>query len=123
MACFGSVAPDPGLGDPMVRVWTVPSRGGQPARRLTERYDRGAVLLPAPAITPGPIWSSDNATVTFIAGDHGNVHLVRAAIADGSTTVVVGGERQIAYASGKAGSRIAFAAGHPPSPSDLCFTP
>ncbi|OLB92327.1 MAG: hypothetical protein AUI15_21270 [Actinobacteria bacterium 13_2_20CM_2_66_6] len=55
IACFGSDTPDPGLGDPMVRVWTVPSRGGQP-RRLTERYDRGAVLLPAPAITPGPIW-------------------------------------------------------------------
>ena len=122
IACFGSDTPDPGLGDPMVRVWTVPSRGGQPARRLTERYDRGAVLLPAPAITPGPIWSSDNATVTFIAGDHGNMHLVRAAIADGSTTVVVGGERQIAYASGKAGSRIAFAAGDLAAPSDLYVT-
>src|SRR5439155_627958 len=83
-------AQDPGLGDPMVRVWTVPSRGGQP-RRLTERYDRGAMLLPVATDTPGPMWSRDNASVTFIAGDHGNAHLVRAVISDGSTSVVVGG--------------------------------
>jgi dipeptidyl aminopeptidase/acylaminoacyl peptidase len=121
IACYGTDAQVPGLGDPMVRVWTVPSRGGEP-RRLTERYDRGAVLLPAPAITPGPIWSSDNATVIFIAGDHGNMHLVRAAIADGSTTVVVGGERQIGYISARAGSRIAFAAGDLAAPSDLYVT-
>jgi dipeptidyl aminopeptidase/acylaminoacyl peptidase len=121
IACYGTDSQEAGLGDPMVRVWTVPSRGGQP-RRLTERYDRGAVLLPAPAITPGPLWSPDNASVTFIAGDHGNTHLVRAAIADGSTTVVVGGERQIAYASGRSGSRIAFAAGDLAAPSDLYAT-
>jgi dipeptidyl aminopeptidase/acylaminoacyl peptidase len=121
IACYGTDTQDPGLGDPMVRVWTVPSRGGQP-RRLTERYDRAAVLLPPPAITPGPVWSRDNASVTFIAGDHGNTHLVRAAIADGSMNVVVGGERQIAYASAKPGSRIAFAAGDLAAPSDLYVT-
>jgi len=121
IACYGTDSQDPGLGDPMVRVWTVPSRGGQP-RRLTERYDRAAVLLPAPAVTPGPIWSPDNASVTFIAGDHGNAHLVRATIADGSTSVVVGGERQIAFASAKPGSRIAFAAGDLAAPSDLYVT-
>jgi Tol biopolymer transport system component len=118
VACYGTDSEDPGLGDPMVRVWTVPSRGGQ-ARRLTERYDRAAALLPPPAITPGPIWSPDNASVTFIAGDHGNMHLVRTTIADGSTSVVVGGERQIGFASAKAGSRIAFAAGDLAAPSDL----
>jgi dipeptidyl aminopeptidase/acylaminoacyl peptidase len=121
IACYGSDAQDPGLGDPMVRVWTVPSHGGQP-RRLTERYDRGVVLLPAPTITPGPIWSPDNASVTFIAGDHGNMHLVRATIADGSTSVVVGGERQISFASARSGSRIAFAAGDLAAPSDLYVT-
>ena len=121
IACYGTDSQDPGLGDPMVRVWTVPSRGGQP-RRLTERYDRGAVLLPTPTVTPGPIWSPDNASVTFIAGDHGNTHLVRATIADGSTSVVVGGERQIAFASAKRGSRIAFAAGDLAAPSDLYVT-
>ena len=121
IACFGTDAQDPGLGDPMVRVWTVPSRGGQP-RRLTERYDRSAVLLPVATATRGPIWSRDNATVTFIASDHGNTHLVRAAIADGSTTVVVGGERQIAIASAVPGSRIAFAAGDLAAPSDLYVT-
>src|SRR5207237_8378923 len=114
----GTDSQDAGLGDPMVRVWTVPSRGGQP-RRLTERYDRGAVLLPAPAVTPGPIWSADNGSVTFIAGDHGNAHLVRATIADGSTSVVVGGERQIVYASARADILIAFAAGDLAAPSDL----
>jgi dipeptidyl aminopeptidase/acylaminoacyl peptidase len=118
IACYGTDSQDIGLGDPMVRVWTVPSRGGQP-RRLTERYDRGAVLLPTPAVTPGPIWSRDNASVTFIAGDHGNTHLVRATIADGSTSVVIVGERQIGYASAVAGSRIAFAAGDLAAPSDL----
>jgi dipeptidyl aminopeptidase/acylaminoacyl peptidase len=118
IACYGTDSQESGLGDPMVRVWTVPSRGGPP-QRLTERYDRGAVLLPPPAITPGPIWSPDNASLTFIAGDHGNAHLVRTTVADGSTSVVVGGERQIAFASAKAGSRIAFAAGDLAAPSDL----
>jgi dipeptidyl aminopeptidase/acylaminoacyl peptidase len=121
IACYGTDAQDPGLGDPMIRVWTVPSQGGQP-RRLTERYDRGAVLLPPPTVTPGPIWSRDNASVTFIAGDHGNAHLVRVAISDGSTSVVVGGERQITFASGRADSRIAFAAGDLAAPSDLYAT-
>jgi Tol biopolymer transport system component len=121
IACYGTDSQDPGLGDPMMRVWTVSSQGGEP-RRLTERYDRGAVLLPTPTITPGPIWSPDNASVTFIAGDHGNMHLVRATTADGSTNVVVGGERQIAFASAKAGSRIAFAAGDLAAPSDLYVT-
>jgi dipeptidyl aminopeptidase/acylaminoacyl peptidase len=121
IACYGTDAQVPGLGDPMVRVWSVPSRGGEP-RRVTEPYDRGAMLLPPPATTPGPIWSSDNATLTFIAGDHGNAHLVRVAIADGSTSVVVGGERQIVYASARAGLRIAFAAGDLAAPSDLYAT-
>jgi dipeptidyl aminopeptidase/acylaminoacyl peptidase len=121
IACYGYDAQDPGLGDPMVRVWTVPSQGGQP-RRLTERYDRGAVLIPPPPVTPGPVWSKDNATVTFIAGDHGNAHLVRVAVSDGSTNVIVGGERQIAFASARAGARIAFAAGDLAAPSDLYVT-
>jgi len=121
IACYGTDAQEPGLGDPMVRVWTVPAHGGE-ERRLTERYDRGAVLLPTPTITPGPIWSPDNASVTFIAGDHGNMHVVRAAIADGSTSGVVGGERQITFASAQPGSRIAFAAGDLAAPSDLYVT-
>ncbi len=121
IACYGHDAQVPGLGDPMVRVWTVPSRGGQP-RRLTERYDRAAMLLPPPTVTPGPIWSKDNASVTFIAGDDGNAHLVRAMIGDGSTSVVVGGERQIVFASARAGLRIAFAAGDLAAPSDLYVT-
>jgi dipeptidyl aminopeptidase/acylaminoacyl peptidase len=118
IACYGYDAQVPALGDPMLRVWTVPSQGGQP-RRLTERYDRSAMPLPPPAVTPGPMWSKDNASVTFIAGDHGNMHLVRAAIGDGSTSVVVGGERQIVYASARAGLGIAFAAGDLAAPSDL----
>lgn len=118
IACYGNDAQGHGLGDPMVRVWTVPSSGGQP-RRLTEKYDRAVVLLPPPTITPGPIWSKDNASVTFIAGDRGNAHLVRAAISDGSTSVIVGGERQIAWASARAGLGIAFAAGDLAAPSDL----
>lgn len=121
IACYGTDAQNPGLGDPMVRVWTVPSQGGQP-RRLTERYDRGAMLLPPPTVTPGPMWSKDNSGVTFIAGDHGNMHLVRAAIGDGSISVVAGGERQIVYASARAGLGIAFAAGDLAAPSDLYVT-
>jgi dipeptidyl aminopeptidase/acylaminoacyl peptidase len=121
IACYGTDAQVAGLGDPMIRVWTVPSHGGQP-RRLTERYDRGAMLLPPPVVTPGPMWSKDNGSVTFIAGDHGNMHLVRAAIGDGSTTVVVGGERQVIYASGRAGLGIAFAAADLAAPSDLYVT-
>lgn len=118
IACYGTDAQEPGLGDPMVRVWTVPARGGPP-RRITERYDRSAALLPPPAVTPGPVWSPDATSLTFVATDRGNAHVVRAGIADGSTKVIVGGERQIAIASAIAGKRIAFAAGDLASPSDL----
>src|SRR3989449_11311182 len=89
-----------------------------PDRAIRPR--RGA-HSPAP-VTPGPVWSKDNATVTFIAGDHGNAHLVPVAISDGSTNVIVGGERQMAFASARAGSRIAFAAGDLGAPSDLYMT-
>src|SRR5437667_71513 len=54
LACYGYDLQEHGLGDPMVRVYAVASQGGAP-RKVTERYDRGAVLLPPPAVTPGPL--------------------------------------------------------------------
>src|SRR5437867_597271 len=95
---------------------------GPPMDARSRSRGRVAVLLPVATATPGPIWSKDNASVTFIAGDRGNAHLVRTAIGDGSTNVVVGGERQILLANASAGLRIAFVAGDLEAPSDLYVT-
>ncbi|MBI3734236.1 MAG: PD40 domain-containing protein, partial [Chloroflexi bacterium] len=82
IACYGTDEQEAGLGDPLIRVWIIPAAGGAP-RRLTEHYDRGAVLLPPPATAFGPVWSADGASVLFISADSGNTQLVRAALADG----------------------------------------
>ncbi|HEY7624843.1 MAG TPA: S9 family peptidase [Candidatus Limnocylindria bacterium] len=121
IACYGTDAQDAGLGDPMVRVWTVPAAGGEP-RRLTERYDRAAVLLPTPAVTPAPVWSPDARSITFVASDRGNAHIVRAAVEDAAMSVVVGGERQVAYMSARPGGPIAFVAGDLKTPADVYVT-
>src|SRR5438128_680193 len=107
LACFGYDLQEQGLGDPMVRVYAVASQGGAP-RKVTERYDRGAVLLPPPAVTPGPVWSQDGGGLSFIAADRGNAHLVRCDLESGVTRAVVGGERQVTFASAVPGARIAF---------------
>ena len=119
IACYGTDEQDPGAGDPMTRVWLVPSSGGPP-RRLGAGYDRQAVLMARPAVTPGPVWSSDGGTLTFVAADAGNIHLVRAGAVDGSVRPVVAGERQVLSASAAADAgRIAFVATDPHIPSDV----
>lgn len=118
IACYGTDEQEPGLGDPMVRVWTVPAAGGT-ARPLTATYDRGVVLLPPPAVTPGPVWSPDNATLTFTVADAGNLHAVRASVSDGRVQPVVTGERQVTSASLIAEKRIAFVASEPLNPNDV----
>ena len=119
IACYGQDAQEPGMGDPMARVWLVPAAGGAP-RRLTAGFDRQVVLLPRPAVTPGAVWSTDGGTVTFVAADSGNAHIVRVSVADGSTRTVVAGERQVLYASAAAtAGRIAFIATDPHTPSDV----
>ena len=119
IACYGTDAQEPGYGDPMTRVWLVPASGGA-ARTLTAEYDRSVVLLPPPAVTPGPVWSADGDSVTFVAADAGNAHVVRAEVSTAAVRTVVGGERQVLSASaGEGAGRIAFAASDPHLPSDV----
>ncbi|HEX9268537.1 MAG TPA: S9 family peptidase [Candidatus Limnocylindria bacterium] len=117
VACLGTDRQEWGLGDPMERVWLIDVAGAR-ERNLTAEYDRSAVLLPPPATTPGPAWAADGASVSFIAADRGNAHLIRVNTATGGASVVIGGDRQVTAAS--AGSdRIAFAAADPLNPSEL----
>ena len=119
IACYGTERQDALLGDPLVHVWIVPAKGGEP-RALTLVFDRGTILLAPPATTPGPAWSADGQTVTFIAGIDGNAHIVRAAVADAQVKPLVGGERQITSCSVSHGSgRMAFTATNPLNPSDI----
>jgi len=119
IACYGTDEQESGAGDPMTRVWLVPSSGGPP-RKLTAGYDRQVVLMARPAVTPGPVWSRDGATLTFVAADAGNIHVVRASAVDGSVRSVVAGERQVLSASAAAApGRIAFVATDPHIPSDV----
>ncbi|HLW61720.1 MAG TPA: S9 family peptidase [bacterium] len=119
IVCYGTDMQEPGMGDPMVRVWLVPTTGGPP-RRLTEGDDRQVVLVARPAVTPGAVWAPDGDSVTFLAADSGNIHIVRARVGGGSVRTVVGGERQVMSASAVPGpGRIAFVATDPQLPSDV----
>jgi dipeptidyl aminopeptidase/acylaminoacyl peptidase len=119
IACYGTDNQEPGVGESVTRVWLVPAAGGAP-RCLTAGYDRSAVILPRPATTPGPEWSADGSSVTFIAADAGRAHVVRADVATGMVRAVVAGERQVQSASpASAAGRIAFGATDPHTPSDV----
>jgi dipeptidyl aminopeptidase/acylaminoacyl peptidase len=117
IAFYAADEQSPWIGDPMVRPWLVPVGGGT-ARPITKGYDHGVTLLPPPAATPGPIWSLDSATITAIFSVRGDSHVVRATVADGATTTIVGGERQVTYLSAAAGKRLAYAAADPRDPSE-----
>ena len=119
IACYGTDEQEPGVGESLTRVWLVPTGGG-PARCLTADYDRNVVMLPRPVVTPGPVWSADGSSITFVAADAGSQHIVRAEVATGSVHPVVAGERQVLRASAaeRAGT-VAFIATDPHTPSDL----
>lgn len=117
IACLGHDEQEAGFGDPIARVWLVPSAGGPP-RRLTAAYDRAAVLARPPETSPPPLWSPDSRSVMFLAADAGRVHLARAAVPEGSVVTVVGGDRQIQSVAA-ARNRIAFVASDPVTPADL----
>src|SRR5439155_46972 len=72
-----------------------------------------------PAVTPGPVWSPDGSGLSFVAADRGSAHLVRSVFASGETSAVVGGERQLTFASAVPGKRIAFVAGDLANPADV----
>src|SRR5262249_35050670 len=117
LACYGTDEQGPGFGDPLYRVWTAPASGGAP-RRLTAAYDRGAFLLPPPGLNPGPLWSPDGATLTFVAADARNVHIVQGGVGDGHVHTLVGGERHLGFPSA-GGGRLAFTSNDPHEPGDV----
>jgi len=119
IACYGTDEQEPGVGESLTRVWLVPPEGGAP-RRLTADYDRGVAILSRPAETPGPVWSADGSSITFVAADAGSQHIVRADVRTGAVRPVVTGERQVLSASAAEGAgTIAFIATDPRTPSDV----
>ena len=117
IAFYAGDEPSAWIGDPMVRPWVVPARGGD-ARCVTKGYDQGVALLPPPAVTPGPIWSPDGATLTAIFAVRGDAHVVRARVSDGQVETIVGGERQATFLAAASGKLLAYAAGDPRDPSE-----
>ena len=118
IAFYALDEPTPWIGDPMVRPWVVNVESGA-ARCITKGYDHGVVLLPPPAITPGPAWSPDGRTVTAIFAVRGDAHVIRANVSDGRVETIVGGERQVTYLASAPGKRLAYSAGDPRDPSGL----
>jgi dipeptidyl aminopeptidase/acylaminoacyl peptidase len=119
LAFYGANEKRLGLEESLYRVWTAPVSGGTP-QPLNADYDRGVLLLTRPAVTPGPVWSPDSATVTFSIADQGNIHLVRASVRDGKMSSVVTGERQVtAYSAAPGVGRLAFCAVDPYNPGDI----
>ncbi|HUQ41901.1 MAG TPA: S9 family peptidase [Candidatus Limnocylindrales bacterium] len=117
VAFYAADEPTPWIGDPMVRPHIVASSGGA-SRPITKEYDHGVALLPPPAATPGPAWSSDGTTVTAIFTVRGQAHVVRANVKRGETKTIVGGERQVTYLSASP-ARLAYAAADPRDPSEV----
>jgi dipeptidyl aminopeptidase/acylaminoacyl peptidase len=117
IAFYGTDNHTIGFDEALYRVWVVPASSGKP-KCLTLNYDRGVTMLPRPAVTPGPVWSPDSATLTFRVSDKGNIHIMRASAMDGMPFPVVIGERQVTSFSAAAG-RLAFCATAPYNPSDL----
>jgi len=119
IAFYGANDKRLGLEESLYRVWTAPVSGGAP-QPLTTSYDRGVLLLTRPAVTPGPVWSNDSATVTFSVADQGNIRIVCVLVEEGKVGAVVTGERQVTGFSGaSAVGRLAFCAVDPYNPGDI----
>ncbi len=118
IAFYGTVGSDLGLGELLVRVWTIAAAGGAP-RMMVPGFDRGVVLVPDPDVTPAAIWSADGVSLTFNVADAGNIHVVRAGL-DGTVCPVVVGERQITkLTAAPAVRRLAFCAADAVSPGNV----
>ena len=119
IACYGTDEQEPGLGEALIRVWTVRPDGSE-ARNLTRDYDRGIFLSPPPLVPPGPLWSADGQTLTVVMADRGNVGLRRVSVADGGVTEIVGGPRWAQQPSLAPGTgRLAFVAASAHAPGDV----
>jgi dipeptidyl aminopeptidase/acylaminoacyl peptidase len=116
IACFGSDEQEATFGDFHHRLWLVPAAVG-PAQCLTASHDRSMEGLPTGG---APFWSSDGTTLTCLAGDAGNDHVVRVVQPGGAVQPVVGGARTITSMSARPGTgRIAFIASQADNPGDV----
>jgi dipeptidyl aminopeptidase/acylaminoacyl peptidase len=114
IACLGTDEQEAAFGDFHFRLWLIPVAGG-PAHRLTANYDRSMVALPT-----GSAWSPEGATLTCLAGDAGNDHMVRVGQPGGVVQPVVGGARTLTGMSASPSARrIAFIASQADNPGDV----
>jgi dipeptidyl aminopeptidase/acylaminoacyl peptidase len=98
-------------------VLVIPAAGGEP-RMITAALDR-SVAYPPYGPPNALAWSPDSQSLLCMVADHGNMPLVRATL-DGTTEVVVGGERTITGISTTPdGKRLAFTATAVDIPSDV----
>ncbi len=119
IACYGTDEQEPGYGEALTRVWTVPATGGTP-KRLTAAYDRGVMLQRWPAVSPPPVWTRDGTAVLFPSATDGNVHIVNVDAASGTVRAVVSGARQVtSFSVHAATGRIAFSAADLDTPADV----
>jgi dipeptidyl aminopeptidase/acylaminoacyl peptidase len=97
-----------------VRVFTIPSTGGE-AACLTSALDRSCGALHV-----RPLWSPDGRSMIVAVEDHGDTGLWRVAAQSGETpTRIVGGERALnGFSSSADGRLLAFAASDPLAPPE-----
>jgi len=130
IAVFGTDEQGPGFGEHLIRVWLVPAGessgpgapGGDRAtpRCLTADYDRGAFLAAPPAVAPGPLWSMDGSSLSYVAAVDGCLHVVRASLAGATVQPIVTGERWMMNVSAPAeAGLLAFVANSPSEPGDV----
>jgi dipeptidyl aminopeptidase/acylaminoacyl peptidase len=121
IACLGTDEQEATYGDFHYRLWLVPAAGG-PAQCLTAGYDRPMVALPSGS-TPfsGSLTSPDSTTLTCLAADAGNNHVLRVALQSGAVQTVVGGARTFTSMSFSPGTGSGTGAGAGPGTDCIAF--
>jgi len=106
-------------------LWVAPTTGGE-ARNLTAALDRevGNTVLSDQhyaVAAQRPLWLPDGSGLLTLISDQGTVPVVRVSL-DGESTVVIGGDREVANVSVAGDGTLAFLASSPTRPLEVYVT-
>ncbi|MBI4553530.1 MAG: S9 family peptidase [Candidatus Latescibacteria bacterium] len=125
IAYIGHDRPDEVWGVSNAHVWVAPVAGGD-AADLTADLDRpvgDTILSDTVAFGggwPGPVWTDDSQSLSFIVSDQGSVHLYTASLDGGATTPRTAGPIEVAAVTGdRTGRRLALLIGNATEPVEV----
>jgi dipeptidyl aminopeptidase/acylaminoacyl peptidase len=104
-------------------LYVVPVRGSKAPRAASQSLDRSAAGWPFALAGSTLAWLPRSDGLLFLAFDHGSCRLYRASVANGSTRLVLKGDRQIdAISLGRDGRRLALTAASIAAPPEVYVT-